>query len=680
MALDDYKGTLPYASELFGVYQPLLGWKSKRRQKRVHRELLQTLEQVIAGIRGDTRIRKAVAAAGAVDPVAVATANPRLPAWLRTTALDAVRETAVKFQNEHNRPPAAAEWRQILPDLTSHVKQLATKVQTATRSLEALETAPGASPAPAISTQLVSEATMAGVLTHLATNAPETMIALAADRPSRWQRLLPMLSLMEQFDPLTQLIYLSPVGMIHLYREYFFELDTFLGPPVGHVWVSPGGSMEVYEVHTTRVAEERSMESTTETISKSEEAASTQDEISTAISHDNSSNMSVGVTASASVSYPVFSASVSASFNYGSAQKVAQQDAHKTTRTQSEKVSSEIRKSFKTVFKTSLEKLDTNSRRYVLANTTDKLLNYELRRKMRQVAVQVQHIGTQLCWEAFVDEPGQSLGLGQLVHAAAPDDMSSAQPPDAPVPMLPKETDFQLNFPFHGVGDNDDRGGNYINGMEDGTDEDERINTTMDVKAPLPAADYTLSAINVVNFVSADPSADTSASPSFEILAADSFRIRMDQIHFDDQPYLLFNLKLLWAPPDPGPAQQKYEEAYAAYQAQQRQEAHAAYIKEVRARIEAAGSVKQRDPDDLRDEERTSVYRQLIRQLMEPAQNQTPHVASELVRALFDVDKMLYFVSPEWWMPRTVYAQTFATKKPSAKNQSTSGTILFAQD
>jgi hypothetical protein len=340
VALDEYKGTLPYASELFGVYQPLLGWKSKRRQKRVHRELLQTLEHVIAGIRGDTRIRRAVAASGAVDPVAIATANPRLPAWLRTTALDAVRETAVKFQKEKKRPPAAAEWKQILPDLTTHVKQLATKVKAATRSLEALEAGAGAAPAPAISTQLVSEATMAGVLTHLAANAPETMIALAADRPSRWQRLLPMLNLMEQFDPLTQLVYLSPVGMIHLYREYFFELDTFLGPPVGHVWVSPGGSMEVYEVHTTRVAEERSMESTTETISKSEQEASTQDEISTAISHDNSSNMSVGVTASASVSYPVFSASVSASFNYGSAQKVAQQDAHKTTRTQSEKVSS----------------------------------------------------------------------------------------------------------------------------------------------------------------------------------------------------------------------------------------------------------------------------------------------------------------------------------------------------
>jgi hypothetical protein len=29
MALDKFKGTFPYASELFGIYQPLLGWRSK---------------------------------------------------------------------------------------------------------------------------------------------------------------------------------------------------------------------------------------------------------------------------------------------------------------------------------------------------------------------------------------------------------------------------------------------------------------------------------------------------------------------------------------------------------------------------------------------------------------------------------------------------------------------------
>jgi len=30
--LTKYASVLPYASEMFGVYQPLLGWKSKRIQ------------------------------------------------------------------------------------------------------------------------------------------------------------------------------------------------------------------------------------------------------------------------------------------------------------------------------------------------------------------------------------------------------------------------------------------------------------------------------------------------------------------------------------------------------------------------------------------------------------------------------------------------------------------------
>jgi hypothetical protein len=33
--LTDYTSILPYASELFGVYQPLIGWKSKRRLDRI---------------------------------------------------------------------------------------------------------------------------------------------------------------------------------------------------------------------------------------------------------------------------------------------------------------------------------------------------------------------------------------------------------------------------------------------------------------------------------------------------------------------------------------------------------------------------------------------------------------------------------------------------------------------
>src|SRR5437763_963276 len=44
--LDDYKGTLPYASELFGIYQPLLGWRSKRIIRRYERARLDVYREL----------------------------------------------------------------------------------------------------------------------------------------------------------------------------------------------------------------------------------------------------------------------------------------------------------------------------------------------------------------------------------------------------------------------------------------------------------------------------------------------------------------------------------------------------------------------------------------------------------------------------------------------------------
>jgi hypothetical protein len=34
------------------------------------------------------------------------------------------------------------------------------------------------------------------------------------------------------------------------------------------------------------------------------------------------------------------------------------------------------------------------------------------------------------------------------------------------------------------------------------------------------------------------------------------------------------------------------------------------------------------------------------------AGDRSRHVLSELINSIFDVDKMLYFVAPEWWKPR----------------------------
>jgi len=90
------------------------------------------------------------------------------------------------------------------------------------------------------------------------------------------------------------------------------------------------------------------------------------------------------------------------------------------------------------------------------------------------------------------------------------------------------------------------------------------------------------------------------------------------------------------------------------------------YLDSVRDRVTLASKVTRRKFEDLREEERTIVYRNLIKSLMTeglyrdlpdtPAGFQSRHVLSELINAIFDIEKMLYFVAPEWWKPRVIAA------------------------
>ena len=81
------------------------------------------------------------------------------------------------------------------------------------------------------------------------------------------------------------------------------------------------------------------------------------------------------------------------------------------------------------------------------------------------------------------------------------------------------------------------------------------------------------------------------------------------------------------------------------------------FIKAAKERIEFAGGLTKRPYEDMRDEERIIVYRKLIASLMTAyqysyADDRSRHVLSELINSIFDIDKMLYFVAPEWWKPR----------------------------
>jgi hypothetical protein len=76
-------------------------------------------------------------------------------------------------------------------------------------------------------------------------------------------------------------------------------------------------------------------------------------------------------------------------------------------------------------------------------------------------------------------------------------------------------------------------------------------------------------------------------------------------------------------------------------------------VNATRSLIKVGSIIVPRPSNDLRAEECDVIYRQLYQQLMElPFSNQ--HVTAEYIRELFDVDNMLYYVEPDYYLPRSL--------------------------
>lgn len=103
-------------------------------------------------------------------------------------------------------------------------------------------------------------------------------------------------------DPPTEGV-LSPVGLVNLFRQYFFEFDTFLGAPAGHLWLSPGGMVELVETTTRRTLVERTASQSEETSRKSEETLTDQSDVADAVKESNANDTTLGVSVAAGGSF-----------------------------------------------------------------------------------------------------------------------------------------------------------------------------------------------------------------------------------------------------------------------------------------------------------------------------------------------------------------------------------------
>jgi hypothetical protein len=689
--LKDYKSILPYASEIFGVYQPMIGWKSKRILHRmnsgINADNISKFKNILSRYKGVVSPKFDACHMG-IESYQVGIENTNL---LKPQSDSLLLSSIATLLKDFNDIPDNEQWLKFINhDVLK--KLLNEKVFTAYQKSFKEQCSNFMEMNHGLRSQniqadtvnaLKTESAIAGALLGYAENKLFDKLKSIFYLSSEASKI-PLSDVFESlklneykdpylaFDPKKDIkdVSLSPIGIVHLYRQYFFELDTFLGTPVSHVWLSPGSSVELIEASSRKTITEKAFETSLETTFKTEKSTTDQDEISDAVKQNNKDDMKLGFSTTVNQSWATGNASATGSLNMDKTQEVAREKTHKRSRQQTEKLSTEIRQNFKSTFKTITEVTDTTSKRYVLNNTTPNLINYELRRKMRQVGVQIQDIGSYLCWETFVDEPGEQLGLPNLVHISKPADLILVpNPKEFPMP------DLNINIGFTG-----EMEWYFPDGLHlyNGPDGFYKMNT-LSIPA-IPDGYEVANKGEVIKLTQDVILMEDNDSEFFKGMGAMG-KITSDGLNIE-VGLILGPGGLGW---DEGRIRSKVNgsivcklkdskideikkanvalwSAKDAADNENRRKQEEVFKKEARERITLASKITKRKFEDLREEERTIIYRNLIKSLMtennyrnipdNPAGFETRHVLSELINSIFDIDKMLYFVAPEWWKPR----------------------------
>jgi len=261
--IDKYGGIPPYASELYGVYQPLLGWQSQLTKRWLQR----------GGVGIEPRVKRILDGHIRPGPTDVGSGHPRemtalplqpgsgrspftvlLARSLHSELMNLMRARVQAFVEANNgRLPNGAEWIGIV-DINNLMDASAGDLRRVNdilrerlfadavrRTLDGLIT--GAMTEEIRKTLLdvmQYESQVAAFLLFYAEGQegrdPNTLKTLFDVK-----KATPLSDILRPIDPLSMIDpndrsgALSPVGFVHLFRQYFFNLGTFLGEPVEHV-------------------------------------------------------------------------------------------------------------------------------------------------------------------------------------------------------------------------------------------------------------------------------------------------------------------------------------------------------------------------------------------------------------------------------------------------------------
>lgn len=437
---------------------------------------------------------------------------------------------------------------------------------------------------------------------------------------------------------------LSPIGIVHFYRQLYFNTIEGYGPVEEAFTVAPLETFEVVLENVRRQIHEEQTEMGLEVISESATESKNLDEISDKVSSMVQRDFSAGMSANVSGGIGVWQVGASANFTLGLNSQTSRDVATRRLQEVTKRASERITKSYTVKTRDLTETVTTSMTRRVIKNESADPVSYGLRRVMRKVNVKVQDLGPALVWQLYLRDPGRGLAQSRFVHFREAEQIAV---PDIPPGVPPR--------PKGGMD-----GGQTTSAItiEKGPDGVDRYWVTIKITV---GADRQVTGITIdqISDLSEPDKEDASPSPiqgvptpSPVFSAATNTWICKAAVAPGNSYSVSVAYTYRW---DPAKAiMDEWEAQRAAAVNTLTQQALTEQFERNKQLITRKSKIRPRPANDLRREERYEVMNRMVSTMF--AHSDNPAVPSpleiEYFHRYFDIEMMFIYNHPSWWKPR----------------------------
>ena len=207
----------------------------------------------------------------------------------------------------------------------------------------------------------------------------------------------------------------TPLGLMHRYRQHFFYADLQKGRCELIRSLAPYETLEVVtteeKVTTTEETVIKETELTTNISRERKDSTELTDRVANTVARTSTTNMSVN----GSYTAVLWSAGGSASSTTSESSSKTSERIAKTLNDITLKQSEQIRKKTTVTTRIAETRSDSITTRHTFQNPTEKPVTYGLYKLGYEVKSVIQDLGSLLVWQTRIEKPGQTLALSDLL-------------------------------------------------------------------------------------------------------------------------------------------------------------------------------------------------------------------------------------------------------------------------